>query len=187
MSSFDYFNQSPFTSRIRSLSVENILDEKETEKSRKYENVTEEDLAAKHALSASTQLAALPRKPPMPLPRPSRSEHWCCFHTQLFVLYFVFHISTLLFQEFFCYHTWHDIVLLIHFFVFVRAAFVYISAVYCFALCIYNIKDDFIWEWIVFIIYHSHQHCIICKAHYYSGGAASGLGMQWCLSQARVQ
>ena len=72
---FVYIHYSPFTSRIRSLSMENILDEKEAEKTRKYENVTEEDLAAKHALSASTQLTALPRKPPMPLPRPTRSEH----------------------------------------------------------------------------------------------------------------
>jgi hypothetical protein len=58
--------------RIRSLSVENILDQKEGEKSQKYENVTDEDLAAKQA---TVQLAGLPRKPPMPLPRPTRSEH----------------------------------------------------------------------------------------------------------------
>jgi hypothetical protein len=61
--------------KFRSNSVENILDE--DEKNRKYENVTDEDLAAKHTLSASHQQypAGHHKKPPMPLPRPARLEH----------------------------------------------------------------------------------------------------------------
>ena len=66
--------------RFRSNSVENILDDED--KKQKYENVTDEDIAAKHALSSShhpqQQMAGLgmgPRKPPMPLPRPVRTEH----------------------------------------------------------------------------------------------------------------
>ena len=62
---------------MRSNSVENILDA--DEKNQKYENVTDEDLAAKHALSASQQLSApnggTHKKPPMPLPRPARPDH----------------------------------------------------------------------------------------------------------------
>ena len=65
-------------SRMRSNSVENILDG--DEKNQKYENVTDEDLAVKHALSANHQQLSAPnggthKKPPMPLPRPARPEH----------------------------------------------------------------------------------------------------------------
>ena len=69
-----------FITRFRTNSLEIILDG--DEKNQKYENVTDEDLAAKHALSASyqgQQSAPIPssghlKKPPMPLPRPARLE-----------------------------------------------------------------------------------------------------------------
>ena len=61
--------------RIRSNSIENFLDD--NDRKQKYENVTDEDLAAnKHALSASLQLVGGgSKKPPRPLPRPARPEH----------------------------------------------------------------------------------------------------------------
>ena len=64
--------------------MENILDG--DEKNQKYENVTDEDIATKHALSVSHHLqlgeesaahvgSGAHRKAPMPLPRTARPEH----------------------------------------------------------------------------------------------------------------
>ena len=59
--------------RRRTQSVGNMLDE-EGMRPRKYENVTDRELA-KQAQLASTQLSRGPKRPPMPLPRPARPEH----------------------------------------------------------------------------------------------------------------